>query len=213
VIFLNKFCYCCGRPSSEVVCSDCQKLLSKSQEGGCRICARPLWGLNDTCWACRDNELVVKKIMAPYYYEGLAKILFQEYKFNRGWSLTPFWVKSLFSVWEDLDYTLVPIPPKKSSLEKRGWDPVEHLWKRLCAFKITGKKLFYPISSAEQKLLNRSQRKYNLSGIKLISTAIPQKIVLLDDTVTTGSTLNAFAKILLEHGAHEVLGLALTLAP
>ncbi len=207
-----KFCYCCGKPCKGSLCENCLSLLPRVGAGGCRICSRPLWGLEGLCWSCRDLDVVLTKIQAPFYYAGLAKILMQQYKFRRGWGLTQFLVQEL-QYYLEPGYTLVPIPPKKQNLSKRGWDPVKHLWYHLKGGKNPGRILFEPVEAGEQKLYGRAKRKTMTSMENKAFLEIPTKIILLDDTITTGATLNSYARLLLEKGAQEVRGLAITLAP
>lgn len=207
-----RFCHCCGKPCKGILCENCLSQLPRVHAGGCRVCSRPLWGLEGLCWSCRDLDVVLTKIQAPFYYEGLAKILMQQYKFRKGWTLTQFFVHELQAYLEP-GYTLVPIPPKKQNLYKRGWDPVKHLWFHLKGGNNPGLKLFEPVEAEEQKLYGRAKRKTMTSNeIKIISE-IPSKIILLDDTITTGATLNSYARLLLERGVKDVRGLAITLAP
>lgn len=156
--------------------------------------------------------MVLQSIHAPFRYEGLAKQLFQRYKFHRGWGLTRLWIESL-RPYLDSDWVLVPIPPKRRNLRRRGWDPVGHLWERLRAEGVPGSRLFEPETGVEQKTLGRSDRKWEGAEPRVVARSLPARVLLLDDTVTTGATLNRYARALLDRGALAVRGLALTLAP
>lgn len=65
-------------------------------------------------------------------------------------------------------------------------------------------------STAAQHTLSAEQRKSNLNGV--YAAALPQqiegkRILLIDDVITTGSTMTECAKVLTEHGAVWVGGI------
>lgn len=65
--------------------------------------------------------------------------------------------------------------------------------------------------SGEQKKLGRAGRKLNLKGKLFLKRGIipPEKILLIDDLMTTGSTLDACAEALKCGGSKTVYGLTL----
>jgi ComF family protein len=63
-----------------------------------------------------------------------------------------------------------------------------------------------------QTLLNQDKRQKNITGVFSISDNKPiigKKILLIDDVVTTGASLNEAAKVLRQNGAIKVIGLVL----
>jgi competence protein ComFC len=109
----------------------------------------------------------------------------------------------------------VPIPLSTSKLRKRGYNQAEILAKELA------KKFNFPVrnlllrakETKTQVGLTNLQRKLNVHQVfELInqkSLIINQKIFLVDDVATTGSTLSEAAKILKKKGAKKVFGLTL----
>lgn len=213
--FFLKRCLCCGSASADVLCEGCERELELVDRKGCPCCGRPLYGLSGRCWACRDLDTAVAEIRARFWYRGLAKLLFQYYKFHRGWELTAYWIRSLRVLLDDPQAVLVPIPPSRSGLRERGWDPVETLWRGLCRRPFRGLRLLERQDGTEQKTLTRSERKRNLQGRFTLrrGVLVPTFVVLVDDTVTTGATLDECARLLLSAGCRSVKGISLTLAP
>jgi predicted amidophosphoribosyltransferase len=72
---------------------------------------------------------------------------------------------------------------------------------------LTAKKLLEKLATKDQRSLNRTERLKNLEKsfmLKEGAEPLPPHILLLDDVLTTGATLNAATQLLVEHGAREV---------
>lgn len=104
---------------------------------------------------------------------------------------------------------LIPVPSSFLSVKSRGFVTGELLAKRMSL------RLGIPYSSivaardskVEQKRLSKKQRRENAErSFYLIKNAdvSGKKVILVDDVTTTGSTLSAIAKILLDAGAEDV---------
>ena len=106
---------------------------------------------------------------------------------------------------------IVPVPMTKSKLRKRGYNQAEvladALSERLNA-PVENDVIVKKISFREQHKLTADKRQKNADRIyyRTDSEAVRNKTVLLcDDVMTTGSTINKCTKILLEMGAEAVI--------
>ena len=183
------------------------------------------------CYDCRENLVFVNKevnvnsmyISRTIYclnYNRFLKELVHEFKFNRkSYLYKPFSAIMLNTIRmlkiNDIDLVLfVPIHRRKEAI--RGYNQSE-----LLAGYIA-KELDLPISKGnlvktrwtkEQNKLDRIRRLKNLKDsffVKNPSTFYGKKVLLIDDFITTGSTFNECAKLLIDNGAKEVVALALT---
>jgi len=113
---------------------------------------------------------------------------------------------------------LIPIPASKSSLKERGFNQCEIIVKELC--KIDGGKNFsanlkslrkIKETKHQSKTRNKTQRLKNLEGCFEASTEkIKGKcVILIDDVITTGATMNEASKTLKKAGAKRVIGFAI----
>jgi len=105
---------------------------------------------------------------------------------------------------------IVPVPLHPLRLRQRGFNPAALLAVAL------GRDRASPVDSAaltrirntpSQTRLARSQRAENVSGaFRVRKRALPGRIWLVDDVVTTGSTLREVARTLRRAGAHRIVG-------
>ena len=110
---------------------------------------------------------------------------------------------------------VVPIPLHRSRFVERGFNQAELLAKGVS--RATGlpvlQALVRQLPGESQTSRSRVGRRTLPEETFLVQTDIrDRRIVLVDDVVTTGSTLNAAAEVLLAGGAAEVDGLAMAVS-
>jgi ComF family protein len=104
---------------------------------------------------------------------------------------------------------LCPVPPRPGKIRKTGWDQVEYLAKLLERDKLPVRRCLKRLPSRSQKTLDREHRLTNLKGRFIAVKKIPREVILFDDVITTGATLEACAAALKAAGAERVYGIAL----
>ena len=111
---------------------------------------------------------------------------------------------------------LIPIPISKERLRERGYNQCELLAKNILAnsdgFLTLDEKVLRKIkdTGSQTSRKNKKERIENLKGC--FAVGHPEKIknkniILLDDVVTTGSTLREARKALLKSGARKVIAI------
>ena len=112
------------------------------------------------------------------------------------------------------DPIIIPVPLNNKRLLERSFNQSELIGKPLAeyfGFKMMTGIVERRLNTLHQVGLNKKQRLTNLqNAFKIINPdSIKNKnIILIDDVVTTGSTLEEIAKSLKENGASKVYGLA-----
>ncbi len=112
---------------------------------------------------------------------------------------------------------LVPIPSSQSALKRRGFNPASELARELAClsgYPLRQEWLIRTREACTQKTLDARARRDSVEGLYACQQAVPNVWVgLVDDVVTTGSTMHTAARALLSAGAAGVVGLAAAHTP
>lgn len=213
-IFFPAKCCVCDKalsPGADI-CENCRKLILHypAQKASCDRC-----GLGYDRCSC-GKRLLYTKLTTPFLYEGNVQRSLLKMKFSgRLDVIRPFAARiaDALSERELLNGTdiITYIPMHRRAEFKRGYNQSKLLAEELG--RQTGipvmPLLCKPMPTPQQHSLNLSRRSGNLIGMfEPIKEAIPlaegKNILIVDDIVTTGSTLNEAAKTLLIFGAENV---------
>lgn len=215
-------CVVCGTETfeSDFICHRCKSRLSPITDKFCPRCGRRTVA-DGLCLACKDDPPAFDAARAAFDYIPPESTVVKHFKFDNrpylGKVLAPFlaktWTASGFSA--DV-VTFVPMTAKKE--RRRGYNQA-----RLLAQE-TARLLHLPLhplilkvkESKTQHELNRAERLENLSGCFRLAESAEVKglsVLVIDDIITTGSTLSALAKVLKRRGAAKVYGLTFAATP
>jgi ComF family protein len=205
------------------LCSICHSRVDAELEEGranehCDRCGKPLVSEQARCLSCRKREdFVVDGITVLFPYMGKYRRLLSSYKFGKNLAAGHFLAEKMRVALDGAcpsGACIVPVPPRPGKIRKAGWDQVEYLARLL--ERGGGRTSGLPVSrclkrlpSQSQKELGRDNRMTNLRGRIVPIRQVPKTCVLIDDVMTTGSTLEACAAALKDGGAHSVSGLCL----
>lgn len=113
---------------------------------------------------------------------------------------------------------LIPIPMHKNNIQERGYNQSELILKEFCKidternFEISYDSFFKIKETPHQsKLKNKNERLKNLKDcFNTDSNKIKNRnIILIDDVITTGTTMREASKTLLKAGAKKVMGFSI----
>lgn len=171
----------------------------------------------------QNNQICpqLANVWACYWYDTPVSDAIQRFKFEDEPEAAAMLGHILAQKWklEHLDEhfdCLVPVPSSARTLRERGYSQTLLLAQALSAgtgVPVVAHALHKVAETERQANLNRSQRLTNVLGSYAIlapQTVEGKRVCLVDDIITTGSTLNECAKTL--HGANVVDCGALCLA-
>jgi len=204
-------CAGCGETLNigETICPICEKLLMRVGENICKKCGR-----DKVSCKCKEHSLHFERSISPFYYQGIARECVVRFKFRgimqAGEYLAAEMAKTFVKEYSDIKFDLIAaVPMSKSEIRKRNFDHTAFLAKKLnTSLEITYeksalKKIFETKSQHELSYIYRTGNVFGVfdANPKLVEGKV---ILLIDDVMTTGSTLNECAKMLKLAGALRV---------
>ena len=196
------------------ICPDCRRKIRYIREPRCMKCSKQLAdGEREYCRDCEKRPHLFRQGRALYDYGTVASALHRfKYKGKKeygeifGEELAYFLGDYIRRIEPD---ALVPVPMYSAKERVRGYNQAQVLAEAL------GRRLNLPVESdivrrvrntRALKALNSKERLNNLknafilrgNGVKL------NTIIIVDDIYTTGSTIDAVAKVLLEAGVKNI---------
>ncbi len=204
-----------GPPAAETpICAACRELINYIPGPVCAGCGGGLDTPYSQCRECQDNPRVWQRAAAALIFDGLARQCIHRFKYSGDTSLTPFLAAEAWRAWQrncpDVrpDF-LAPVPLHWLRRLLRGYNQAELICgelSRLSSLPIRPVLQRYRWTSP-QASLSRTKRRENLrkafrlrNGIKLEG----KEILLVDDVMTTGSTLEECTRQLLRADAKAV---------
>ncbi|MDO5027921.1 MAG: ComF family protein [Bacillota bacterium] len=200
----RKICLICNRQTQSFtyICDSCLELFSPKAERVTRS-----FTYVDEAYSC-------------FYYGSLLKETIRLFKFAQKRYLAYLFgeilIDKIFSLGLNKKVDLLlPVPIHKNTLAKRGYNQVELIADQICKdtkIKLQTNNLIKIKMTQEQARLDMFARQTNL--IDSFQVFQPEKIkdkniLLLDDMITTGSTIEECAKVLKAAGAARVYALSL----
>ncbi|MBN1526990.1 MAG: ComF family protein [Candidatus Omnitrophica bacterium] len=212
-------CASCGKDLEATdklhVCGSCLNSIRPNPAPHCAICGRSLHNAKDICADCRKDRPCFERAYSACVYEGALKDMIHAFKFKRRIALSGTLSKIMvdfardnYEVYEGIG-AITFVPLHAGRLREREFNQSEALARGLgLAFGIScADVLSKARKTAPQNELSKDERALNLAGVFKVKDAtaiIGKKVLLIDDVMTTGSTLNECAKALAGAGAKAV---------
>jgi ComF family protein len=207
----------------------------------CNVCAHPLDivttnyinnNAKNICPACLNNNYVFVHTTALFLFNVQSKLILYAIK-NGHINLLRYlsrlaaekYKQNLNVLTLNKPDLIIPVPIHTKRLYQRGYQQTLYIAKiasKILNIPYTNFVAYIPNNidnmQRKQKMLNREQRyqglKWHIQQTEEAKYLIQHKHVLLvDDVMTTGATLNTLAELLLENGASSIQNLILARTP
>lgn len=224
--FLSKLlspqnCIRCGCLSDYILCRQCLDYFYQIPVANrrCRVCGKILISEITTCISCTEDPLLVHtdSVFPVHAYRLWKKELLFQWKIcgNRSFSII---AAEMFHTVLNRYYPslpVIPVPPRPGKIRNKGWDQINDvciLLKLQYGCKIL--PVLNRIERKQQKKLSREERLHQLGrSYELKKNAcIPAEVVVIDDIMTTGVTLENCAEVLKNAGVKKVHAVTLFIA-
>lgn len=215
------FCAGCGK-EGVVLCVSCLGSL-KYLSPICVYCRKIALGKGRVppgriCLSCRGKTPLYSFFSPFKYEENYVRELVHRLKYNRLRIIAEFFSQCLaeycrrFTIRFPKPMILIPMPLYRSRERARGFNQASliagHLAQEL-GLSVSENALVRLKNTKPQSGLNREERERNIMGAFEVKNHWEVKgkdILLLDDVLTTGFTMNEAARVLKEAGAKRVWG-------
>lgn len=213
-IFFPRFCLVCGYVG-RYICPSCEKKLQKNKQNpSCVYCKkRSFLGLTHP--SCRRKN-GIDGYVSPYSYGTLFKKIIHTVKYKGAYKvlqevmLFPLYqTGNIVLKWNSLaPLAIQAVPLHKERLNERGFNQVDYIIKPLCSLLHTNPLYLLKKTkkTKSQATLRTDEERYtNVKGSFTCLTSAQTKCVLLvDDVVTTGSTIRECSRLMKQNGVTNV---------
>lgn len=207
-------CLLCGAGGAEGrdLCAGCAADLPRNTTA-CSRCAQP-FAARDTglCAQCRSRPPEFDRAFVPFCYQPPIDFLIRGLKFHGrlsyGRILGELFAEALAARRGSLPDCIIPVPLHPLRLRERGFNQALELARtpsRRLQIPLLAEGLRRIRHTLPQTQLDASKRRCNLLGAFTVGQALTgRRVALMDDVITTASTVTECARVLRNNGAAEI---------
>ena len=216
--FLPRLCLFCeaavGEEAPVAVCPECEAQIRWVESPLCTRCGMVFEdrdGADRVCGSCQVDPPPFARARAAALYDGPVAAAITRFKFGRQMAFLPVmqhWLKRPLCL--DLVAAadlLAPVPLHPKRIKHRGFNQALLLAKAFPEAALAREAVVRTRHTAPQVGLNPKERRDNVNG----AFAVPdpelvtgKSVLLIDDLLTTGSTVKECARVLRRAGARQV---------
>lgn len=188
----------------------------------CPFCNEDFDGAMAYCSSCGANIVIIKK---TFYVDGFDELhsivyyndFFREHLFNYKFGMQKKYLSALAYLYEEelknimqnekIDY-ITSVPMNTEKLRKKGFDHMGEILKIIS--KDMGIKIYNyeKLQKRDMHKLSFSERA-NMKNIFKKSSDASGNVVIIDDIITTGTTMKDSARVMKDAGFEKIFGLIL----
>ena len=216
---INRCLLCLGSAAgiAECICPACLDDLPWLGTA-CRQCALPLAEADRLCDQCLHSPPAFSQVIAPFLYrfplDSVIPAFKYQHKLTYGRLMARLLLQAVEHHYREQDQALpdllLPLPLHRARQAQRGYNQALELARpiaRQLAIPLDRRNLLRRRATTSQQGLNAEQRRHNLQDAFICR--YPEQLhgkhlVLLDDVLTTGTTVNEASRTLLGAGAASV---------
>ncbi|MEK7109701.1 MAG: double zinc ribbon domain-containing protein [Patescibacteria group bacterium] len=225
-LLFPKFCLGCGYVGV-YLCQSCQNKLKPIESDTCLYCKKPsLFGLtHPNC----INKLYVDGLVTIYHYNPILKKIIKNIKYRLAVQVWEDFYKIIepqvitkLGFYKKLssDFVIQPIPLSQIKYNERGFNQakiISNFFQKFLHFPIVDLLVRKKEVSSQAQIKSKRARYLNTRGAfvindkcrDVINHVSTTNIILIDDVITSGSTVKEAVKVLKRAGVKKVYVLAL----
>lgn len=213
---LKHTCNNCGKEifTNEYFCKECEESIKYNDKIICNHCGRRTFNSEEYCFSCSGRETYFEKARSVYIYVSPISGLIGRLKYNNKKYLAKIFAKEMYLLYLQNFFncdivTFTPMTEERKS--ERGYNQAEVLAEEFCKFielPICRDVLVKTKETPRQVTVSSAkERRENLKGsFKLQNKNLikDKKVLLIDDVMTTGATVEILCSLLKKGGAKSV---------
>ncbi len=204
---LPQSCLLCGSDSSSLLCADCNTDLPGLAATRCPQCSiETTYG--ERCGACLKEAPHFDRTIAAFRYDFPVDRIIHALKYGHQLAVADWLGKQLATYLEADNQLIIPLPLHPDRLRERGFNQSAEI------ARVIGNQLDLTVdrnstlrnrATPRQADLPLKERHKNVRGaFECQADLSGRKILLIDDVMTTGATVNECARVLKQQGAVEI---------
>ena len=210
-------CAGCGE-WGERYCKNCFENTVIINTNICSVCGEPLISkTNSQCQRCLSTEIFFEAVRSWALFEDPLKIAIHKLKYQRNMGLGEVLAKPLERLLSNSEWRIdliTAVPLATDKMKERGFNQSELLARPLSwdsKIPFIEKAVIRSRNTRSQVGLSREEREQNMADAFFSSPGIVKgkAILIIDDVITTGSTINACSKAMVKSGVKSVYAMTL----
>lgn len=191
-----------------MLCGTCREELYCQKDSRCYLCNK-ITKQQQVCKSCRSRSKL-RRVWWLDTYQHVTKALIKEMKFHRKRAYAREFgeILAITHSHHPSDTVVVPIPTASSRVRRRGFDQAAVIAQEFAAHKhLPYAPLLQCLHQNDQIGKTKIERHKQMEQSFRVSSGVSVEnatILLIDDVLTTGATLEAAARMLRKAGAKHV---------
>lgn len=199
-------------PYNEMICIVCKQALPWLKHT-CQRCAVPMINPNQgICGQCQSHAPYYDQVYSLFYYRQPVSKLIIGLKFHHRLTLARLlghlMAEYLLNQMDASPEAIIPVPLHPRRMRERGFNQACELARTINKrwdIKVRSSAVERLQDNPPQVTLSRKQRLINTRGAFRICERLPKRhLLIIDDVMTTGATVNELARILKHEGIERV---------
>jgi len=214
---LPRHCVLCGQSRPDTfLCEGCHGDLPRVMPG-CPICALETRA-GEVCGRCLRRPPAYDRTVAAFRYAAPIDQLIQRLKYAHDLSVARALGEVMANQVDGIDFdAIVPVPLHRTRLVERGFNQSVELARAVrlrAGLSLSLNAIERTRCTPPQAGLSLLARRRNLRGAFQTAECFDgQRVLVVDDVMTTGATLDAVARCLKQAGAQQVINLVCARTP
>ncbi len=213
---LPRACLLCGERARGALCAACAAELPRLCGPLCPVCATPLAAPAPACGSCLQASPAFDATLAPLRYAYPIDGLVRNLKYRCRLASADFFVQAMLMGERPAGTLIVPVPLSAGRLRERGFNQALEIARPLARalhLPLDATSLVRPRETLPQSSLPWRARRSNVRHAFACTRDLRgASVIVVDDVMTSGATLDAIARTLKDQGAARVVNWVATRA-